>query len=185
MNPCPKCEGFSARVNFMDGPREYLDYVRQLIEIVNQEPLRSFKRPVLCRKFSLENGIGIVCGMIFNVLLANAFIGFLQTTIMDAEAGCPWIDRHRNVRGPGGPRYSRPGGRRYSFMVCGSVTPVEACSLIPVPCSLLFTASTPHAQRKPPLAPSDPPPAQSHSAQSKRLHRAAALARLRRGKAPD
>jgi acyl-CoA reductase-like NAD-dependent aldehyde dehydrogenase len=35
-----------------------------------------------------------------------------------------WDGTMTRGRGPGGPRYSRPGGRRYSFMHCGSVTPV-------------------------------------------------------------
>ena len=34
-------------------------------------------------------------------------------------------EQGRNKRGPGGPRYSRPGGRRYSFILRGLATPVE------------------------------------------------------------
>src|ERR1035441_4332036 len=38
----------------------------------------------------------------------------------------PWVSNageqlKRNKRGPGGPRYSRPGGRRYNFMASATV----------------------------------------------------------------
>ena len=35
MTKCPKCDGFTERVNFAS-PGEYLDTVRQLVEVVNQ-----------------------------------------------------------------------------------------------------------------------------------------------------
>jgi hypothetical protein len=35
MTKCPKCDGFTERVNFAT-PGEYLDTVRQLVEVVNQ-----------------------------------------------------------------------------------------------------------------------------------------------------
>ena len=38
MTKCPKCDGFTERVNFAS-PGEYLDTVRQLVEVVNQGSL--------------------------------------------------------------------------------------------------------------------------------------------------
>jgi hypothetical protein len=35
MTKCPKCDGFTERINFAS-PGEYLDTVRQLVEVVNQ-----------------------------------------------------------------------------------------------------------------------------------------------------
>jgi oxygen-independent coproporphyrinogen-3 oxidase len=44
-----------------------------------------------------------------------------------------------NKRGPGGPRYSRPGGRRYSFMPRGSTMLVGDCEGV---CSVLRTTTS-------------------------------------------